>query len=368
MNFTSFIKKLLAFDVLFGAKSKKLSGIKDANNLITDAITISSINKTITLTQEIPSYLNVDQYFRITSGVNAGNLFRVKSLGPNTIEVYESISNDSGSITLDARLWVVHDDPTISKAGASGSTVFNVNNTNTTGLDDGSGVAGVNADHYHGDSITDVAAIDVSYDNSSSGATGDNVQNVLDEIIAGGGSSLLIDTIINIFNSTPEEGQQAFSTDTEKYYLYQDSKWKESDAISSERTGALDMGAIQGSILSGYGKEYVSSKIISNCNVGSNSEAKKGAIRTVFANSLQRDLFQIYLQENWQTILTGVNIQTDKNEAIVDIEFTDFAPWVLSLITGNSDVKDINGTPIVQNMQSDMGAIQTPLVIDGGYF
>jgi len=190
----------------------------------------------------------------------------------------------------------------------------------------------------------------------------------LDLVSPSGGSSLLVDTIINIFNSTPEEGQLAFSTDTEKYYLYEDSKWKESDAISSERIGAIDMGAIQGSSLSGYGKDYVSSKIISNCSLGSNSEAKKGAIRTVFANSLQRDLFQIYLQENWQTILTGVNIQTDKNEAIVDIEFTDFAPWVLSLITGNSDSKDSNRVATIQNMKIDMGAYSAPLTIDGGTF
>jgi hypothetical protein len=52
----------------------------------------------------------------------------------------------------------------------------------------------------------------------------------------------------------------------------------------------------------------------------------------------------------------------------MDIEFTDFAPWVLSLITGNSDSKDSNRVPTIQNMKIDMGAYSAPLTIDGGTF
>lgn len=154
MNFTNFIKKLLVFDVVWGVRSKKLTGIKDKDNLVTDNFTISDVDNSITLNTSVPSFLQVDTYFRIVGGTNDGQLFRVKEIQGNKVITYENITNDTSTVTLDARLWVVHDDENISKASSDGNTIFNLSNTSTTGLDDGSGVAKVFADHYHSESGT----------------------------------------------------------------------------------------------------------------------------------------------------------------------------------------------------------------------
>lgn len=185
---------------------------------------------------------------------------------------------------------------------------------------------------------------------------------------SGGGSSVTHDTRENIFAiASPTNGDLAYATDYKQLYYYDDG-WQEADTIFTERAGAVDAGVVQDSSPTGYGRDYISSKHIANCKIGSNRNTDEGGIRRVFSSSLQRNLFQIYLSGGWQTILTGVNIQTDDEENPVDIEFTDFAPWVLSLITGNSDLLSLNGFPTVQNMKTDAGAYQTPLVIDGGSF
>jgi len=181
---------------------------------------------------------------------------------------------------------------------------------------------------------------------------------------------IISDTRVNILASTPTSGDviKAYATDTKQSYIYSDGIWKELSSIQIERTSSYDMGSEQTSNLAGYGFDYITDKVISNSSIGSNALTDLGGLRTIFSASLERDLFQVYLQDNWQTILTGINIQTDPFETPVDIEFTDFAPWVLSLITGNSDSKDSNRVATVQNMKIDMGAYSAPLTIDGGTF
>ena len=183
----------------------------------------------------------------------------------------------------------------------------------------------------------------------------------------GGGASITLDTRENIMDDTPDNGATAYATDYPAMYLFND-QWLQSSAIYLPRSGAVDMGALQGSNLAGVGADYITDKRLSNVFIGSNADERLGGVRVVFAASLGRNLTQVYLDGAWQTFLTGVNIQTDDTERVPDIEFTDFSPWVLSLITGNSDAKDANGVPLVQNMKIDMGAYSAPIVIDGGSF
>jgi len=181
------------------------------------------------------------------------------------------------------------------------------------------------------------------------------------------GTSVTVDTRQNILATTPQQGALAYATDVQRLLTY-DGGWQESSALMIPRSGPVDMGVEQASNLAGYGVDYITDKRLSNVSIGSNADTELGGVRVVFSESLGRNLTQVYLDGVWQTVLTGVNIQTDSAEAVPDIEFTDFSPWVLSLITGNSDAKDANGVPIVQNMKIDMGAYSAPLVIDGGSF
>jgi len=177
------------------------------------------------------------------------------------------------------------------------------------------------------------------------------------------GDNVVQDTKANILSSTPDVVTTGLSTDTNQIYLFDGTVRKAMPWYRQPTRGAKDIGLEQGSALDGYWLEYITNKRISNCSIGENSDPERWSIRVTNAASLDQDIAQFYI--NWwrKTALTGVNIQTDDTENPIDIEFTDFNPYNLSLITGNSDVTDPDWVPMVQNMKMDIGIYQTPLVI-----
>lgn len=182
--------------------------------------------------------------------------------------------------------------------------------------------------------------------------------------VGGGGSSLIRDTRANIMSLTPDDGTEAISTDFRKKMIYLSGQWYESSAILDERAGSVDAGVVQDSNLSGYGRDYITDKHIANSTLGEFNGEKENAIRITTIDGTK--FIQAYMDGEWKTVLSGINIEVDDVEP--DVEVTDFAPYRISLITGDSDVKDMNGTPVIQNMKTDAGAIQSKLVINGGTF
>jgi len=150
------MRKLLVFDVIFGARTKKLAGINDKKNFITTDVVISDSDNSITFTSiELPSFFKIDGYFRIFGGPNNKELFRIRDINGNKILTYENVTNDSTARTLDARLWVVHEDNSISRKGPTGGTMFNLDNMEDTGVDcDASQIANIYISHYHTDHAT----------------------------------------------------------------------------------------------------------------------------------------------------------------------------------------------------------------------
>lgn len=150
MSIKNFIKKLIMFDVIWGARTKKLTGVNDANNFIETNITINDSEKSIDLGVTVPSYFRKGTYFRTFGTNNQSSLFQVDRVEGTKIFVVENINTDVGNYRVDARLWVVHDDENISKESSTGGTMFNANNATTTGLEcDGSGLARQLVEHYH---------------------------------------------------------------------------------------------------------------------------------------------------------------------------------------------------------------------------
>ncbi len=183
MALSSFIKKLYMLGVIFGGKGKKLGGVSDSTNtLAATGVVWDSVAKTITFTNEtsLPAWLTPGKFFRTYDGVpkttvsstalnyvlncvltpdpvtNDGVLFQVLSVSGNTITVDDSGSGatptnhtELGAVTLEGRIAIVINDPTIARINGEGSTVYNAENQTTTGIDDGSGVAAVFADHFH---------------------------------------------------------------------------------------------------------------------------------------------------------------------------------------------------------------------------
>lgn len=135
-------------------------------------------------------------------------------------------------------------------------------------------------------------------------------------------------------------------------------------------TDLPDMGAEQTSNKLGYEKEYITDKKILHSYFGINNNTDDGGARYVPASESTSGMgeFQIYdtFSNEWKTVLSGINIVLDPDEP--DIEFTNFGNWIISLITGDSDLKGLNGLPLVQKMKTDMGAYPSPVFINMGTF
>lgn len=169
MNWTDLIKKIIGLDVIFGAKSKKLAGINDAAFIITTDIVLDTVDDSITFTNnDMPEWVQKDRYFRVFGGLNDDILYRVKEVvSSNKIEVYENIITDVGNYTLDARLWQVHNDNTITRKSPTGGTMYNLDNLNNTGIEgDGSYLAKVPVVHYHNNDPWKVNVIPIGEKNN----------------------------------------------------------------------------------------------------------------------------------------------------------------------------------------------------------
>lgn len=151
MALSNFLKKLVFFDVIFSSRSKKLTGVNDFKNTTTESVIISSVDNSISFVSgQVPDFMYKDQYFRVLTGTNENELFRIKEINQDKIITYENLLNDTGNITLDARLWVVHGDNSISRKSPTNGTMFNVDNMDDTGTDcDGSKIAKAYTSHYH---------------------------------------------------------------------------------------------------------------------------------------------------------------------------------------------------------------------------
>ena len=157
MGLGNFIKKLIETNTIWGVRSKKLAGINDYANHITTNVNINSSDNSIDFAPLlVPDFIKIGQYIRVFAGTNDTRLFRVKRVFEGTkIEVHESVNDDIGVRRITARLWEIHDDPSISRPSSTGSTMFNVHNRSDTGLEDASAVAFTYAEHYHDEAITE---------------------------------------------------------------------------------------------------------------------------------------------------------------------------------------------------------------------
>ena len=148
MNFFGFIKRLHIFDVIWGIKTKKIAGVNDGSSYLDVYATVDGVENSVDV-GTVPEYLRPGTYFRLFGGPDDGSLFEIDRVLGSKIFTVESLQSYAGNVTLDARMWVVHDDKDISRQSANGGTKFNLDNFSDTGRDDGSGIACAYATHYH---------------------------------------------------------------------------------------------------------------------------------------------------------------------------------------------------------------------------
>lgn len=184
-------------------------------------------------------------------------------------------------------------------------------------------------------------------------------------VIAGLGTDaryLIVDTRANILaDISPITGKVGYSTDYNRFYIYDGTDWRESATQLMSRTG-VDMGAEPNSSLDGYGENYVTDKLIANCTIGSNSEEEEGSIRT---NS---GYYQIYLNGVWNDVVINFRFREDSSGAY-ELEHKPIGlNFWYEIMSGNSDMIGIDGKPIFQQYSTNMGAMQSDLIISGGTF
>jgi len=123
-----------------------------------------------------------------------------------------------------------------------------------------------------------------------------------------------------------------------------------------------DIGVEQINDIRGYGVDYISKKLLSRVQVGTVADEVEGAIRN---NS---GTFQIYLNEIWNDIVINFRFREDDSGAYeLEHKPVGFDSWI-EVNSGNSNVLDLNGLPIIQQYKTSIGAYQVPLQIDGGTF
>jgi hypothetical protein len=124
----------------------------------------------------------------------------------------------------------------------------------------------------------------------------------------------------------------------------------------------VDMGAEQVNDVRGYGAGHVAEKTFAYCKFGSEAFEEDGAVRTY------NGFLQAYLNNEWEDIVTNFRFREDENgEYELEHKPIGFNSWI-EVMSGNSDLLDPDGNPIVQQYKTNMGAYSTPLEIDGGTF
>jgi hypothetical protein len=112
----------------------------------------------------------------------------------------------------------------------------------------------------------------------------------------------------------------------------------------------------------GLGTDYISDKYIFNSTLGDNSNSLPGGIKY---DSATNGIF-IYKNGAWRQILDGIKIKSDERD---ELEYLpEGKSYYIDVHTGDSDETDMAGTSIIQEYHTNIGAMQSSVVISGGTF
>jgi len=179
---------------------------------------------------------------------------------------------------------------------------------------------------------------------------------------------VLVDTKANILATTPDAGKLAYATDTTEFYLYDGTNWKVAPLELETESSNPDMGAYNETGLGtsdkmGYDENYITDKSLSNVRILQNALTQEGAIRTTTAG-----VFQIYLNSKWNDVVINFVLREDSTEGYeYEHKPVGFTEWI-EIMSGNSNTKDLDGKPLIQQYTSSMGAYQPDLQLEGGSF
>jgi hypothetical protein len=181
------------------------------------------------------------------------------------------------------------------------------------------------------------------------------------------GFAVIEGTRAEIIVQTPTVNSFAVPTDTDNLLLFVVGiGWLEQTCRTMPRTGP-DIGIHQDNNQDGYGETYIDNKKLSRCVLSAEGLDVDGAIRCK-KNEFDQRVVQAFRDGYWYTALMGrsqFTVNVDISEDTIDVEFEDLG-MSISLITGDSDVLDLDGNPLVQQMNMPIGCYSGRQYIYGG--
>jgi hypothetical protein len=180
------------------------------------------------------------------------------------------------------------------------------------------------------------------------------------------------DTLKNVLNNTPVSGMRAWATDFNVLLVANGTNWSVASGYLTQLVQNPDMGFVSFSDRIGYGRDYVTDKLLANCAVGANANTTVGGLRF---NSAINEL-QVYFNGQWNT-LAPIELRDNPANTFYPANIiaehlpnqgVGFVTWI-DITSGNSDeVFGLNGLPVVMNNKASMGAYPFPNNINGGSF
>lgn len=182
-----------------------------------------------------------------------------------------------------------------------------------------------------------------------------------------GAAGLFADTYANIMAAAKGAGQLALCTETNvngHYPLYISlgaGAWALLPFAAILDSESPDMGPDAENNRLGYGSDYISDKTLSNVQIGNNSNANEGGI-WVDPSTSPKTLY-IRLNSTNNTILYDFSIALGY---LVHYPFS--TTQAVKVWSGMSIEVGLNGRPIINEYEVDMGAFPAPRVLNGGTF
>lgn len=171
---------------------------------------------------------------------------------------------------------------------------------------------------------------------------------------------ILVNTRANIIATTPASNTLAYSTDYERFYVFDGSSWQETAVVFKPRTGGYDKGYEKNSSLAGYGDSYISDKTLHNIQVLGHP-ATKTTGSFWLDTTVTPSVLHIYANGATKDIKIDFTTANNELEHLPD-------SYTIDVWSGNSNQLGNNGLPLVQEYKASMGAYPVPLLINGGTF
>jgi hypothetical protein len=156
-------------------------------------------------------------------------------------------------------------------------------------------------------------------------------------------------------------------------FLWSGTVWKEGSQYFATRNANPNMGSEQDENVADYGLNYINSKRLSNVKIGDYNNTlgattdSNGAIKG-YQDSVTGKYEMAFWDRTtllWRRFLAGVALRNDLvNQQLV----TDDYIYIINLFTGNSQLLDPNGVPVIQRGQTSMGDYQPAILLNGGSF